>query len=84
MLSYLLYVVLLPDRLLPCPNEAIADHLSLLCVYLYNITKSLKEVVADATWVQSTTNKLWNVLIFCSGQHSVHGTVNNNNNTSMY
>ena len=42
-------------------------------VLLCNITMFSKEAVADPTWVQSIINKIWHILIFCNGQHGVHG-----------
>ena len=29
----------------------------------------------------NNSNKVWHVLILCSGQHGVHGIVNNSNNS---
>ena len=57
--------VLPPGKLLPSPKVAVADPLPnyyffllqfvwLLEFLLCNVTKSLNEVIADPTWVQST------------------------------
>ena len=48
-----LSTVLTPDQLLPCPKEAIVDpYQTISCnVLLCNITKSLKEAIADHVWV---------------------------------
>ena len=47
-----------------------------------NVTKSLKEAVADSTWVQSATATRNGMRLFlCSGQLVYMGTVNNSNKT---
>ena len=51
--SYLVCEVIAPGQLLPCPKEAVADPIC-CAVLLCNVTKFLKEAVADPTWVQST------------------------------
>ena len=59
-------------------KEAVADPLpehtyclggSLLC----NVTKSLKETVADSTWEQSTIATRNGYVMMCSGYSDVHG-----------
>ena len=54
-----LSAVLTPDQLLPCPTEAIADpYQTISCnVLLCNITKSLKEAIADHIWVHQPYQK---------------------------
>ena len=56
-----------PSQLLPCPKEAAADPLPkcLHRILLRNVTKSLKEAVADPAWVQSTKQQYIACVAMC-------------------